>query len=1459
MSHYFGRLLFPIVITAVCAVSTNAQNSPDKGRAIRHSRLRLPDFDVRRDGVGSPLSAAERVAGPRVVLPAEPKSVAREAVSLDAVETARHFLRTEAGTGEYRLLRRVDMEGQAILDFQQEISGVPVFEGNVKVAVDAAGVPAAMTRPERTPRILVPAAPRIGAEEAVRRAYAVASADPPARLEPATSEVSGNAFLNPLGEGTNPVLADLVAFPVTSETTRLAWQVYLDLAHGASYQVVIDAGDGSLLFRHDLLRESGSAKVWKIAPDKGDRETVALPDSWLPTGATATTGNNADAYVDSDGDDKPDSLPDTGVRNGRAYSENQFFEFSAPVAGAAGDPRAYKAASITNAFYFVNAAHDYFYGLGFTEDSGNFQKDNGTRGGKGGDAVLVEVQDLYYSNEAVMGITRDGVAPRMQIGIYTAGTSKTYDDRDIAYDGQTVIHEYSHGVTNRLVGGGASTSCLAGTQSMALDEGWADYFASSYFNDPVQSSWLSADAARGIRRHSYEGYTLTYEDFANEGAESHRDGELWAAALWDLRKTLGQTAADKLVIRGLALTPCRPSFIDARDAILAADKALNNSANRARIYEVFARHGMGASASGYDATDDLMTVFNAAYDLPADLQTGTSNHYPAVTSQPSGFAVAGESFVYQIQATDPDGDTLTYELSKGPQGLTVDSRTGLVKWVAAFMSQAAKIVVTDNRGGRVIHGIYIRVLSPLTAGRPITIAMPAGQFGMASLQVPGGSTVLQATLRGSKGDADLTLLGPDGLVYAETGRTGSYETISVAEPTAGRWFIIAYAYSAVEELQLAASLPEPKLISGNAKYPALDADQSSETFYRVVVPQGTSQMIFTTEGVRGDVDLVLQRGRVPVCQVYDDYYSNRCDISSGYYSFRYGNTDSVSVGSPQSGNWYLNLATSSGYAGVTLTSKMDVRPTLIASVNALTFNVLEGGAAPAAQSVQISNPSGSSFAWIAALDSGAGWLRLDKTSGTGDATLAVSVAPQTLGAGTYTASITIQSSGLSGSPQTIKVTLNVTQRPVIKAGASELVFTGPAGQDPAVQRLQLSNAGGGTFEWTVTVATASGGAWLAVDQARGTGSANLQVVVSAGNLSVGAYEGTITIAATNASSITVKVRYSVTIAFQVAENSLRNVASMRDGAVSPGAMLMLQGTNLISACSTEAGAVNPCPSAAGYPLPTELGSTRVTVNGVAAPLISVTPTEIRFIVPYELEGTSAKIVVERQGTSSSPIVRELAAQSLGIFSMLGNGVGAAQFYHSDDTPVTRAAPLQAEETVNLLAGGLGAVAPAVVSGAAAPSDPKAEPVVPVKVFLDGQECTPKAAFLEPGTAGVYRIRVAVPAGLPRKYPVVAIQSAISASNETSAGGPSLLDVTPATAARGTDVTVTLRGINLPEGAAVKIGDESIAAELTGGGMQSLKAIIPARLLESAAELQLIVVDPAAPGEAPSNAVVLRLR
>jgi hypothetical protein len=276
---------------------------------------------------------------------------------------------------------------------------------------------------------------------------------------------------------------------------------------------------------------------------------------------------------------------------------------------------------VANLFYFNNIIHDFSYGLGFTEAAGNFQTNNFGRGGTGNDSVRAEAQDGSGTNNANFGTPPEGQRPRMQMFLFTRGTTDLNDDRDGDFDGDVVLHEYGHGISNRLVGGPANTSCLGGTQAGAMGEGWSDYWAATFYGNGVIGEFVTNNLTNGIRRAAYtvpaNPVHDSYADLGVGGFEVHRDGEVWAAALWDLRQTLGAAIADRLVLQGMKFTPCSPSFLNARDGILMADQNINGGANRCTIWTVFARHGMGVSAQGNNGTTHV-----AATDVPQDCGGG---------------------------------------------------------------------------------------------------------------------------------------------------------------------------------------------------------------------------------------------------------------------------------------------------------------------------------------------------------------------------------------------------------------------------------------------------------------------------------------------------------------------------------------------------------------------------------------------------------------------------------------------------------------------------------------------------------------------------------------------------------------------------------------------------------------------------------------------------------------------
>ena len=213
-------------------------------------------------------------------------------------------------------------------------------------------------------------------------------------------------------------------------------------------------------------------------------------------------------------------------------------------------------------------------------------------------------------------------------------------NRDSDFDNGVIIHEYGHGISIRLTGGPDQT-CLSGPEQMG--EGWSDWFALVM----TQQSGVEASGGRGIGTYvSFQDppefgggirpfpystdpavNSQTYGDLATGSLSvPHGVGTVWASALWDLYWSLvrgvevpewgmslpalgwksdlydrnpplaGNEAAFQLVMDALKLQPCRPSFVDGRDAILAADEATYGGAYKCYVWHAFARRGVGVNA-----------------------------------------------------------------------------------------------------------------------------------------------------------------------------------------------------------------------------------------------------------------------------------------------------------------------------------------------------------------------------------------------------------------------------------------------------------------------------------------------------------------------------------------------------------------------------------------------------------------------------------------------------------------------------------------------------------------------------------------------------------------------------------------------------------------------------------------------------------------------------------------------
>jgi len=242
--------------------------------------------------------------------------------------------------------------------------------------------------------------------------------------------------------------------------------------------------------------------------------------------------------------------------------------------------------------------------------------------------------------------------------------------------------------------------------------------------------------------------------------------------------------------------------------------------------------------------------------------------------------------------------------------------------------------------------------------------------------------------------------------------------------------------------------------------------------------------------------------------------------------------------------------------------------TLTVPTTPLTFTYTIGTAAPAAQLVNVTGTPGISFTTSPATNSGGSWLAATM-SGTVPSNVSISINTAGLTtAAQYTGSVTVNSTGATGSGATIPVTLNVVA-PVLTAGPSPLNFTVPlgSGTEPASQPISVGDASNVTF--TATAATTSGGSWLSVFPGGGSASGSVNVsLMNTSGLAAGTYNGTVTIAATGATSQVVNV--TLTVAAVTVSTSSLNFAFQTGGTTPAAQPVNIGGTSGLSYTATAA-------------------------------------------------------------------------------------------------------------------------------------------------------------------------------------------------------------------------------------------------------------------------------------------------
>ncbi len=209
--------------------------------------------------------------------------------------------------------------------------------------------------------------------------------------------------------------------------------------------------------------------------------------------------------------------------------------------------------------------------------------------------------------------------------------------------------------------------------------------------------------------------------------------------------------------------------------------------------------------------------------------------------------------------------------------------------------------------------------------------------------------------------------------------------------------------------------------------------------------------------------------------------------------------------------------------------------------------------------------------------------------------------------------------------------------------------------------------------------------------------------------------------------------------------------------VAPGGIASLFGANF-SKTATNLDGVN------GARVPTSMNGTSVTIGGVAAPILLVTPDQINVQVPFNTAAGQMPVVVTNANGPSAPFMQTVVAQAPAI---LFDEVGGYVFKASDLSLVRPENPAATGDAIAILCTGLGNTNPAGPTGTILAQDQLLPVVVQPTVTIGDRPAPVAAAVAAPGFIGLYGVIAAVPPGVASGNQAVIVRSGTIASNSVN--------------------------------------------------------------------------------------------
>ncbi|GAA2909950.1 hypothetical protein GCM10020221_02370 [Streptomyces thioluteus] len=352
------------------------------------------------------------------------------------------------------------------------------------------------------------------------------------------------------------------------------------------------------------------------------------------------------------------------------------------------------------------------------------------------------------------------------VNAFWDGTKMVYGNGDKEYrpmsSGLDVVgHEMTHGVVEN------SANLVYAGQSGAMNEAIADYFGNAVKTDTLGISMDSPDSGllgdtlcrtKSPRECAFrdlnDGRTTSKSflgvAFGTDNGGVHLNSTIFSGALWDIRKDVGRTLADKVVYKALTeyMTPL-DGFTEGRDAVLAAAKDLKFEAGQLRAIErAFNGHG-------------IVPGWELALGVDSDRLLGKVNTDSTTPGAGGGWWAASKSNddgteAYSVWAGRLDGSGSSQLISPNDGRYHINPVTDgkTVVWMA-YKARNVEVLARSLSGGP-IRKLY------------------SSRYGYGSLGVEGKTVVFQANGRRGSSRAVYVRMGETDPVRLDPGATSRF-------------------------------------------------------------------------------------------------------------------------------------------------------------------------------------------------------------------------------------------------------------------------------------------------------------------------------------------------------------------------------------------------------------------------------------------------------------------------------------------------------------------------------------------------------------------------------------------------------------------------------------------------------------------------------------------------------------